>query len=188
MLPLSHTAGQPRAPGSWLGGFGRGEGEPKHFSIHLSPCLTIHTRHAAKWIQRHQRDDYLLSFQTIPLHACSNSALRLGIGDEILREADENFSGLPRSNFYRNRTKLFISMTLHNIVKCSLEIILFLALSDVVADVFGDNHISLWTALASATLSPLLTSTSGPILLVSVDLLLPSSLFPFLSPQIETRP
>lgn len=133
-------------------------------------------------------DDYLLSFQTIPLHACSNSALRLGIGDEILREADENFSGLPRSNFYRNRTKLFISMTLHNIVKCSLEIILFLALSDVVADVFGDNHISLWTALASATLSPLLTSTSGPILLVSVDLLLPSSLFPFWSPQIETRP
>lgn len=46
----------------------------------------------------------------------------------------------------------------------------------------------LWTALASATLPPLLTSTSDPILLVSADLLLPSSRFPFLSPQIETGP
>lgn len=53
---------------------------------------------------------------------------------------------------------------------------------------FGESHIFLWTALAAATLLPLLTTMSGSILLISVDLWLPSSLFPFLPPQMETRP
>lgn len=53
---------------------------------------------------------------------------------------------------------------------------------------FGESHIFLWTALATATLLPPLTSVSGPILLISVDLWLPSSLFPFLPPQTQTRP
>lgn len=53
---------------------------------------------------------------------------------------------------------------------------------------FGDNRTFLWTGLATATLPPLLPSTPGPILLISVDLLLLSSLFPLLPPQKESWP
>lgn len=68
--------------------------------------------------------------------------------------------------------------TLHNIAQCSLEMILLSTPNDVVAGVLGDSHVFLCLSRGTASQQPLLTATSGIILLISEGWLLRRLSFP----------